>query len=138
MIRVKRVDPKKNYDLLRQLQRECLPADKPLNPLHGYWWIAYCGDTAVGFAALTPSMQWSDTGYLCRAGVVELFQGQGIQKKLIRARMRYAKKLGWQYLISDTHQNPASSNSLISCGFKLYEPQAPWSFRDALYWKRQI
>ena len=94
--------------------------------------------TPVGFAAMVPSSQWDGTGYLCRAGVVELFQGRGIQKKLIRARAQYAKSLRWTHLVSDTHRNPASANSLIRCGFKMYEPQYPWGARETLYWIRKL
>jgi len=49
-----------------------------------------------------------------------------------------AKKLGWSWVITDTTNNPASANSLISCGFKIYRPGNPWSFRNAIYWKYKV
>ena len=57
----------------------------------------------------------SDRG-LCRSGVIKSFRGKGIQKKLIRSRERFSRTLGWKWLITDTTDNPPSSNSLISCG----------------------
>ena len=66
------------------------------------------------------------------------FTGHGLQLRLIKARLAQAKKLGWAWCITDTTDNPASANSLINAGFKLYTPANPWSFTRALYWKRKI
>lgn len=112
--------------------------DKFYDVRNGYWWIAYIDKTPIGFAGLVPSSQWQQAGYLCRAGVIELFQGQGIQKKLIRVRAQYARSLGWTHLVSDTYDNPASANSLIRCGFKMYDPSSPWGARGTLYWIRKL
>ena len=48
----------------------------------------------------------------------------------------YTDKSNW--IITDTTDNPASSNSLINAGFKIYTPSAPWSFKHAIYWKYKI
>lgn len=126
-------------NVLLYLQKKCLPSDKPCPVDHGHWWIAYTEtDIPVGFAGLVRSSRWWDTGYLCRAGVVPNYTGNGIQKKLIRVRVLKAKKLNWNWLITDTTANPASSNSLISEGFKLYEPSMPWAYKYSLYWRLNI
>ncbi len=36
------------------------------------------------------------------------------------------------------NQNPASANSLIAVGFKMFEPSKPWGLKTALYWKCRI
>ena len=125
--------------LLLFLQRKILPEDSPYKPDRGHWWVAYaeCGKP-VAFAGLVRSIKWTDTGYLCRAGVLDGFNGHGLQKRLIKVRQAQAKKLGWNWLITDTTNNPASSNSLISAGFKIYTPGQPWSFRNAIYWKYKV
>lgn len=125
--------------LLLFLQRKILPSDSPYKPDRGHWWVAYaeCGKP-VAFAGLVRSIQWSDTGYLCRAGVMYGFTGHGLQKRLIKVRQVQARKLGWNWLITDTTRNPASSNSLISAGFRIYTPTNPWSFRNAIYWKYKV
>ena len=121
------------------LQKKILTQDTPYKPDRGHWWVAYAEDgKPVGFAGLVRSTRWSDTGYLCRAGVLDGFTGHGIQKRLILARIRKAKELGWNWLITDTTDNPASSNSLINCGFKIYTPSSPWSFKHAIYWKYKV
>jgi superfamily I DNA/RNA helicase len=83
-------------------------------------------------------MKWNDTGYLCRAGVLPEFTGHALQLRLIKARLAQAKKLNWNWCITDTTNNPASANSLINAGFKLYTPGQPWSFKNALYWKYKV
>ena len=124
---------------LNFLQKKILPEDIPYKTDRGHWWIAYAEDgKPVGFAGIVRSTRWTDTGYLCRAGVLDGFTGHGLQKRLIDARLRQARKLGWNWCITDTTDNPASSNSLISCGFKIYTPSNPWSFKNAIYWKYKV
>jgi L-amino acid N-acyltransferase YncA len=104
----------------------------------GYWWVAFDGQTAAGFACMRPSVRWEDTGYLSISGVLRPWRGKGLQKKLIRARIGYARQLGWHTVISDTmHDNPGSMRNLIACGFKPYSPQVRWGDADhAVYWIR--
>jgi GNAT superfamily N-acetyltransferase len=124
--------------LLHQLQLICLPGDEPASTEDGWWWIAYDGDRPIGFAALFPSVRWFDCGYLSRCGVVPSARGKGVQKQLIRVRVRKARSIGYVWLVSDTTDNPASSNSLIASGFKLFNPSRPWAFRRSLYWVRKL
>jgi len=138
---VKKVDIRNSaiQNLLLFLQKKILPEDQPYEPTRGHWWIAYaeCGKP-VAFAGLVRSIKWTDTGYLCRAGVLNGFTGHGIQTRLIRARLSQARRLGWNWCITDTTNNPASSNSLINAGFKIYTPGNPWSFKNAIYWKYKV
>jgi len=125
--------------LICYLQKKILPSDAIYKPDRGHWWIAYTEDgKPVAFAGVVRSIKWTDTGYLCRAGVLDGYTGHGLQRRLITARIKQAKKLGWNWLITDTTANPASSNSLINAGFKIYTPGQPWSFRNAIYWKCKI
>lgn len=128
-----------NVNVIMFLQRKILPSDNAYKPDHGHWWIAYaeCGKP-VGFGGLVRSIRFSDTGYLCRAGVLDAFTGNGLQKRLIEARVRKAKELGWNWVITDTTDNPASANSLINAGFKVYTPGDPWSYKHAIYWKYKV
>jgi GNAT superfamily N-acetyltransferase len=140
-IRIKKVDIRKetNRTVILYLQKKCLPMDAPYKPETGHWWIAYDeNDKPVGFAGLVRSISWYDCGYLCRAGVLYGYTGKGLQKRLINARLRQARKLGWKWAITDTTDNPASSNSLINQGFKIYEPTRPWAYKHSLYWRKRI
>jgi GNAT superfamily N-acetyltransferase len=125
--------------LLTSLQKACLPYDKIYPITQGYWYVAFSETgEAVGFGGIVPSSRWFDTMYLCRAGVTPAHQGQGIQKRLIRQRIKVAKRLGMNWVITDTNENPASANSLIATGFKMFEPSKPWGFKTALYWRYRI
>lgn len=125
------------FRTIEELQRECfgsiiVPAEKAI------WWSAVDGNFLVGFAGLKVSEIWDRTVYLCLAGIEPQARGNGLQKRLIRARLKWAIQHGMQWAYTDTRQNPASANSLISCGFKMYEPLHPWSFRDACYWRKRL
>ena len=140
-MKIKRIDVRcpEIQSKLDALQKKCLPGDTPSDTTTGWWWIVYDAlNLPCAFAGLVPSIRWLDTGYLCRAGVISSHRGQGLQKRLIRARVRQAKALGWNWLITDTYENPASSNSLIACGFKLFEPTKPWGADKTLYWRKKL
>jgi len=139
-MKIKHIDTslEENVELLKKLQKECLPHDKPYDITTGDWWIAYQDHKPIAFAGVIRSLRWSDTGYLCRSGVIRSHRGRGVQKRLIRVRQLYAKKMGWAWLITDTYHNPPSSNSLISCGFKLFDPTVPWGAKGTLYWRKKL
>jgi GNAT superfamily N-acetyltransferase len=136
---VRRVEGPRWAETLLKVQKQTLPHDDTLDPATGLWWLAWGEDGAVaGFASLHPSKRWLETGLLSRAGVLLHYQGHGLQKKLIRARERFARRLGWGWMISDTTDNPASANSLISCGYRLYEPRWPYRVKETLYWRKRL
>jgi len=138
---VKQTDIRKAEDctIIMYLQSKCLPSDAPMEVDRGHWWIAYTEEgKPVGFAGLIRSAQWSDAGYMCRAGVLPKYQGHGLQKRLIHARITKARSLNWSWLLTDTTDNPASSNSLIAMGFRLYIPSIPWGLKNSLYWRLDL
>ena len=140
MIRIKRVDTSvaSVAETLNQLQLEILPADALDDVSGGYWWIAYSDGNPVGFCGVKQSSRWFDTGYLCRAGLLPEHTGKGIQKRMIRVRAQLAKKVGWRWLISDTYENPASTNSLTACGFKMYTPSIKHGAHGTCYWRKKL
>lgn len=137
---VRSVNPtvQKTAALLHWLQLEILPNDEPATTTAGWWWIVSKDGQPVGFAGLYQSSSWSDAGYLCRSGVLTLARGQGLQKRLLKVRENKSRALGWKWLVTDTTSNPASANSLINRGFKMFEPSRPWGNPTACYWKKEI
>lgn len=120
------------------LQKACLPHDEPVFPENGTWWVGRQGDQNVCFCLIQPSSQWGDTAYLARAGVLEAWRGQGLQRRMIRVREAWARKHGYRWMISDTTDNVPSSNNLMRCGYKLIEPSAPWANEISLYWTKRL
>jgi len=128
--------------LLLRMQRRILPSDVPVTPSdRTVWWIAYDGDKPAGFASLTrdTDVQDGDFGHLSRSGVYKAYRGSGIQQRLIRARIAYARRSGWKVVVTDTQWwNAASINSLLSCGFRAFRPALPWMGDGTVYWRRNV
>lgn len=127
---------------LRRFRDTLFPADDPVDVTHGLWWVVE--DTRegllAGFAGLHLKHQGDAlTGYLCLAGVLPEYRGQGLQRRLIHARLRKARHLGLVRVVTDTIPgNPASINSLIACGFRAFTPEVPWKVDGAAYWERKL
>lgn len=127
-----------NHPCLRALHKATFPADAEPEWGAGTWWIVQTDGVFVAFSGIQRSRQWSDAGYLVRAGVLPRARGQGLQRRLVRAREHFAKQQGWRWLVTATLGNPASANTLIASGFRLYEPTTPWLAEGALYWRKRI
>ena len=124
---------------LIELQKKCLPNDEAIMPTtEQYWWMVYEEKEPIAFACMQPSIRWDNTVYFSRCGVIYKYRGNGIQKCLITERINKAKRLGFEWAITDTTDNIPSSNSLISCGFKMFEPSIKWASENSIYWKYKI
>ena len=104
----------------------------------GAWWLAYHDDDAVAFAGVVPSTHARNSGYFCRVGVLQRHRGRGLQLRLMRAVEARGRRLGWNSIVSDTTDNPASANNFIEAGYRLYEPEAPWAWSHTLYWRKWL
>lgn len=127
-------------DIDRKLFQKRSPQDSPGPDITtGHWWIVEDETKAiVGYAGMVPNSGDPAQVYLCRSGVLREHRGNGLQKRLIKKRLDKARQLGFTEAVSDTFSNPWSGNSLISCGFRLFRPEYPWSYKGACYWKRQL
>lgn len=123
---------------IRELHARVFPNDVEPDWPDAQWWTAERGSQAIAFAGIQQSKRWRDAGYLVRAGVVPSARGQGLQRRLIRVREGYARRMGWRWIVTATLHNPASANSLIASGFRLYEPAHPWLADGALYWRKRV
>ena len=140
-LRIRQVDPMdpRIHAILDRLDRELFPSDT-LDKKKGCWWLMYARRyIPIAFAGMRASTSWAKTGYLCRVGVLPAYQGQGLQRRLLRVRETKARWLGWKWLLVDTRpDNYASINNLIRCKYRLYAPRCLWSFKRDLYWRKQL
>jgi len=139
--RVDGLDEEHAWTLTNLNEQLFAPGTPGITPDIGAWWLAYSEDDGkpVAFAGIQPSKQFPrSTGYLCRSGVLKPHRGQGLQRRLIYARELFARRVGWNYTVTDTTDNVASANSLISAGYKLYKPTQPWAFATSLYWIKEL
>ena len=75
---------------------------------------------------------------LGRAGVMPDYRGNGLHRRMISIRTRWAKKQGYATVVSDTTDNLPSANNLMTCGFRLYIPKIIYGPSRALYWKLDL
>lgn len=111
----------------------------PVETEGAVWWIVYDGAKPVAYAGAV-FLSAKNSVYLCRAGVLESHRGLGLQKELIKRRVKWAQDMGADHVVTYTDLgNVYSSNNLIKCGFLLYSPDLPWGSSDsALYWKKEL
>lgn len=105
------------------------------------WWLGRGQDgTPVAFAgARVLTHPNRGLGFLSLAGVLPSARGQGMQRRLIRVRIAWARALGLSGLVTYTSpDNVISANNLISCGFRLYRPQEPWGLASGIYLARRL
>ncbi len=120
MIKIRKTD---DLQAVIELDREIFAGDiliqeKELGACE--WWLAYDGETPVAFAGIWPLPE-EGKAFLAKSGVIKAYRGSGLQKRLIRVRMSYAKEIGlyrcYTYIWAGNH---ASMRSLISCGLRPY------------------
>lgn len=104
----------------------------------GSWWLACHDDRAVAFAGVVPSTHARSSGYFSRVGVLQRHRGQGLQLRLMRAIEARGRREGWHSIVSDTTDNPASSNNFIKAGYRLFQPNVPWAWPNSLYWRKWL
>ena len=103
-----------------------------------YWFVRDDQDNTVAFAGLLCS-KTEGGGFLARSGVLRPWRGQGLQRRLIKAREAHARRRGMHFLVSHTVDNPVSANNLIECGFRIYKPIAPWDEGDGVvFWRKEL
>lgn len=137
MMRVRRAKSVAALAAVADLEARCFPDDERYSLEGSTWWLAELDGVPVGFGG---AKRWELDGhvYLARAGVLPKARGRGLQKRLIRARTAWAKKAGARGVYTYTIANPASANSLISCGFRAFEPLYRWGGNAAAYWLKSF
>ena len=140
MISVKKT---KNAKLILKMNDQIFPGEPlDINEL-SHFWLLYDNDFPIGFASMRGLRLERDTVFFDRAGLKPIARGNNYQCRLINARLRYAKKLGYRRAITYCmDENLPSANNLIKCGFHLYEPAERWadssSNKEALYFMKEL
>lgn len=123
------------FDIIRALDRAIFPNDSPVDVGRSEWWVAWDRGEPVAFAGAYTLMHERNIVMLSRCGVLPSHRGRGLQIRLIRARLRWAR--GCTTVITYTDPtNVVSSNNLIRSGFLLYQPQWAYVGQEFLYWRR--
>lgn len=99
------------------------------------WWvievsgkiIAYCG-CLYSEGVCIFNRAWVSKDYRC----------MGIQKRMIKARIKAAKDNAARVITYTTNDNVISANNLFKMGFRLYEPSYKWVGKGYLYFGKDI
>lgn len=130
------------FDRIAYIQSVCLPDDDPVTyqeNSEGYWYVVHGPSSKiVAFALMVQSQQWIDAVYMSRCCVLPQHRGKALQKRLLYARERLARSKNYNWSITDTCENPASGNSLIKCGYRLFTPSNPWGLKNSIYWSKNL
>jgi GNAT superfamily N-acetyltransferase len=128
-------------DVLK-LDKTLFGEDVAVEPEGGWWWlIRDHRGKGIAFAGLRPCHHESNKGlcFMIRSGVLTKHRGQGMQKRLIRARIAMAKRHGFKQIVTYVLDwNLASANSLIACGFRLYIPESKYAGSKAFYFQKML
>src|SRR5678809_912432 len=116
-----------DLDAIKEMDQACFCGEDLPDLETAIWWIAHEGPNELGYAGALHDVDTNDL-FLNRAGVLPEARGHGLQRKLIRARVRYARAHLMRSCYTYTVPfNVASSNNLIKCGFILWRPACPWA-----------
>lgn len=126
-LRIRQTD---DLDAVSEMDRVCFPTDSAIDEdtlAHSVWWFAELEGRPVAYAGLlcqhpgTAQVGAYEKAFLCRAGVLPEARGTGLQVRLIRARVAFAKRVGvprvYTYVATC---GVASMRSLVKCGFLPY------------------
>lgn len=121
------------------MDRVCFPDDET-ETFEGseLWFVVNDEHNPVAYAA--GNVYRPDKAlYLNRAGVLPEARGSGLQRRLVRARVAWAKGRGLRMVYTYTvPSNIHSINNLIACGFNAFQPSVPWNGPGFCYWIREI
>ena len=135
--RIKQTD---DVSLIQDMDQVCFPGESLPEADEAVWWVVLDEDgreaAYAGGIVDTYSPGVHDL-FMNRAGVLPEYRGQGLQRRLIHTRYRFACREGYRSCYTYTVPfNYRSSNNLIRCGFTLWRPAWAWAGDEALYWHR--
>lgn len=102
-------------------------------------WIAFDGEHAIGFGVLVerPPSDWCPGWFLRMSGVLPEYQGHGLQRRMIRARLAYAREHGADGVETYTRpDNAESMRALIATGFR--PCRRDYAGPGYVYWRKAL
>jgi GNAT superfamily N-acetyltransferase len=124
-----------DFKTILKLDRRCFPDDAHVNLDDAIYFLAIEAITKrpVAFGGIVMT---NGGWYLRRAGVLPSARKNGLQKRLIQARVRFAQTYRPDYpIITYTvHDNVPSQRALVSCGFVPFSPKDKYGGDSSVYW----
>lgn len=124
---------------IRKLHTTILPNDHPIEfPADSLWFVVIDGGEVVAYAGLRyhPRVR---TAELLLSGVRASHRGKGLQRRLIAARERAARRAGMTRAITYTVPwNGPSATNLAKARYHTFKPQRAWATRQVVYWEKTL
>lgn len=97
-------------------------------------WILWDSGKVAGFC-MAEHLEHENSLLLLRAAVKPEYRGRGLHTRMIKSRIKYARKIGCTSVLTyTTRDNMRSYNNLQDMKFRLYEPEYYYAGREFIYW----
>lgn len=117
-----------------------MPADDPVEfPADTVWFVALDAQGAVvGYAGVRFHSRKKVAEHLL-AGVHHSQRGKGLQRSLLAARERAARRAGMIRAVTYTRpENAPSAKNLAKARYSTYRPAKAWGGRSMVYWEKRL
>jgi GNAT superfamily N-acetyltransferase len=128
-------------ELVLGLHNQTFPTDEwdHINDLSAMWLALDDDGTPVGFCIARRLTREPKVVFFQRVGVLPYAQGQGLQRRMIRVRERWARAIGATSGITyTTYENHESIVNLLRCGWRFYTPASPWVGANVHYFCKDL
>ncbi len=118
----------------------CMPYDTVPDWKKETLWACHAADgTPVAYCSARVLTDEYQTTFLSSAGVLPCARGHRLQRRMIKARVRWARMKGCKAVVTYTvYDNHASITNLLKQGFKFYHPNYPWVGTKVHYFIKDI
>lgn len=99
------------------------------------WWVMLDEDIIVAYCG---SIYSRGICIFNRAWVKKEYRGQGIQRRMIKTRLKAAAYTCHIAITYTTLDNFPSANNLIDCGMRLYIPEYMYGGKDKMYFQKLL
>lgn len=135
-----RIAQTEDHDLIQEMDGLAFP-EAPLTMAQIEaieWWVARAADgRPVAYAGARGMQTVAGGCWLSRCAVLSEAQGHGLQRRLIRVRLAWARRAGLTEAYTYTvPANAPSMNNLIRCGFETYVDE--YCGYSMVYWTRVL
>lgn len=122
----------------RQLWPRVMPGDDWPGDHHHYW-CAWDGDHLVGLCSAVRLEAEPSVVFLSSTAVLRTHRGRGLQRRMVRHRIRWARRQGARVVITYTrNDNWPSAANLVREGFQWYAPARSWAGAGMWYFRRDL
>jgi len=135
-------------DIIQSLSTLLFGSDtSPETPDMGneYWVLWDDEGEPAGFCTVRPLLRtsfepnWESTVILNQAGILPHARGRGLQRRMVRQRLQWARANEFTRAVSYVDLDRiASQRNLVRSGFLPYRPEYLWAGDDVVYFERLI